>query len=81
MSKAVSTSARGLRAVPPVSGTHSGTAGLRLDVSALCKAVVQEVREPKGGNEIESADFIMIGVIVTIGLIGAGFFAKKKNRD
>lgn len=30
---------------------------------------------------MESADFIMIGVIVIIGLIGAGFFAKKKNRD
>lgn len=30
---------------------------------------------------MESADFFMIGVIVTIGLIGAGFFAKKKNRD
>ena len=30
------------------SGTHSGKAGLHLDVAALCKAVVQEVREPKG---------------------------------
>lgn len=30
---------------------------------------------------MESSDFIMIGVILTIGLNSVGFFAKKKSRD